>query len=86
MLLLAVLTLVLVIGALYYGWESGNRALTAFAYLGFSAELLGLYFKTLGTLLDTALFFFIAGLIVIALSWLAWTLNKRQLAYMEASS
>ena len=86
LLLLAVLTLVLVIGALYYGWESGNRALTAFAYLGFSAELLGLYFKTLGTLLDTALFFFIAGLIVIALSWLAWTLNKRQRAYMEASS
>ena len=85
LVLLAILTLALVIGALFYGWESGNRALTGFAYLGFSVELLGLYFKTLGTLLDTALFFFTAGVIVIGLAWLAWTLNRRQLARMEAS-
>jgi len=71
LVLFAILSLALVIGALFHGWEGGNRALTGFAYLGFSVELLGLYFKTLGTLLNTAFFFFTAGLIVIALSWLA---------------
>jgi uncharacterized membrane protein len=77
--LLAVLTLVLVIGALFYGVHHDHSGLTGFAYLLFCIELLALYFKTLGTLLDTALFFLIAGIIVIILATLAWRLNRRRL-------
>ena len=42
--------------------------------------------NVVGTLLDTALFFFIAGFIVIALSWLALIFHRRQLADMKVSS
>lgn len=75
--ILAVATLALVIGALFYGVQSDNAGLTRVAYLLFCIELLALYFKTLGTLLDTALFFMIAGLIVIALASVAWRLSRR---------
>jgi uncharacterized membrane protein len=76
--ILALFTLILVLGTLYSGIHSDNRALTRFAYLLFCIELLALYFKTLGTLLDTALFFFIAGIIVIILATFAGYLNRRQ--------
>ncbi len=80
LVLLALATLALVLGALYYGVQSDNRGLTRAAYALFSIELLGLYFKTLGTLLDTALFFLIAGVIVIALALLARWLNVKTTA------
>ena len=80
LVLLALATLALVLGALYYGVQSDNRGLTRAAYALFSIELLGLYFKTLGTLLDTALFFLIAGVIVIALALLARWLNTKTTA------
>lgn len=73
--LFAVLSLVLIVGVLIHAMRTGDRAQSALAYLLFSAELLGLYFKTLGTLLDTALFFLIAGVIVFALAALAWRLR-----------
>jgi len=76
---LAGATLVIMIAALFYGARSHNSALTRLAYSLFSIELLGLYFKTLGTLLDTALFFLLAGVIVIALAAVAWALHRRQL-------
>ncbi len=75
--ILALGSLILVLGALYYGVHIDNRGLTRFAYLLFCIELLGLYFKTLGTLLDTALFFLIAGVIVIVLATIAGRLNRR---------
>jgi uncharacterized membrane protein len=84
--ILAVLTLGLVIGALFYGVHADSGALMSVAYLLFCIELLALYFKTLGTLLDTALFFLIAGVIVIILATLAWRLNRRRLLQKGASS
>lgn len=75
--ILAVMTLGLVLGGMYYGLHSDNRGLTRVSYVLFCVELLGLYFKTLGTLLDTALFFLIAGLIVILMALLAGRLNRK---------
>ena len=51
-------------------------------YGGFSLEVLALYFKTVGTLLGSSLFFFAAGFIVIALAAVAYRLHAR----MEAQS
>lgn len=76
---LAGLTLVIMIAALFYGARSNNPALTRLAYSLFSIELLALYFETLGSLLDTALFFLLAGVIVILLATVAWALHRRQL-------
>lgn len=75
--ILAVLTLGLVLAGLYYGLHGDNRGLTRLAYVLFCVELLGLYFKTLGTLLDTALFFLIAGVIVILMAIFAGRLSRR---------
>ena len=54
-----------------------NRGLMWVSYLALSMELLGIYFKTFGTLLDTSLFFVSAGLLVIGLAWVAWKLHQR---------
>ncbi len=78
--ILAAAALVLVIGALFYGARSDHTGLTRIAYLLFSIEILGLYFKTLGTLLDTALFFLLAGVLVMGLAWIAWLLHRSRLA------
>ena len=75
--LLALATLALVIGAIWLGARRGAQGLVWLGYGGFSAEILALYAKTVGTLMGTSLFFFTAGLLVIALSWFAWWLHKR---------
>ena len=79
LVVLAILTLALLIAAVFWGALSENRGLAWVGYAGFSLELLSLYFKTLGTLLGTSMFFLIAGLLVILLAYLAFQLHKRQL-------
>lgn len=86
LVVLAAAALALVLAAIYHGLRTGNQPLTWLAYVGFSAELLGVYFKTIGTLMDNALFFLSAGAIVIVLAWLAWRLRERQRAQSEAQS
>jgi len=76
--LFAILSLTLIISVLVFAVRTQHAALVRIAYLLFSIELLALYFKTLGTLLDTALFFMVAGLLVIALAMVAWRLAKVQ--------
>jgi uncharacterized membrane protein len=76
MAVLALLALCVVVAGLYAGIQGENRSLARLAYTLFCIELLGLYFKTLGTLLDTALFFLIAGVIVIVMAIVAAKLNK----------
>ena len=83
---LAVITLAVLVMAIFWGWLADNRAVLWLGYGAFSLEVLSLYFKTLGTLLGTSLFFLLAGLLVIALSWTAFQLHKRQLAGKEAAS
>ncbi len=75
LIVLAVLTLALVIAVISMAMRTDNRAALWVGYAAFAAEILALYFRTLGTLLNTSLFFFVAGLLVIALSTIAYRLH-----------
>lgn len=61
------------------------KGLVWLGYAGFAAEILGLYFKTVGTLIGSSLFFLSAGLVVIALAVLAWRLHVRAAFALETS-
>jgi len=77
LVLLAILALALVLGGVGYGLRVVSPALLWLGYAGFSIEVLGLYFKTVGTLLGSSLFFLSAGAIVIALAAIAYRLHAR---------
>lgn len=76
-ILFAVLALALLIAAICWGLRSGNRGALWLGYTGFSVEILAIYSKTVGTLLNNALFFLVAGLIVSGLAALAYRLSVR---------
>jgi uncharacterized membrane protein len=46
-------------------------------YAGFSIEVLALYFKTIGTLLGSSLFFLSVGVIIVLLAAAAYRLHSR---------
>jgi uncharacterized membrane protein len=50
------------------GGRRGLRAIAATGYAFFLAELFYIYFKTFGGLLETALFYLLAGLLLITMS------------------
>jgi uncharacterized membrane protein len=75
--LLAVLAIALLIASIFWGLQSGNRGALWLGYIGFSVEILAIYGKTIGTLLNTSLFFLVAGLIVSALAALAYRIHSR---------
>ncbi len=50
------------------GQRTDRTALINFGFVAFGAEALYVYFRTLGTLLDTALFFLLGGVILFALA------------------
>jgi uncharacterized membrane protein len=77
LLVVAVLTLGLLIAAVAWSMRSENKTALKVCYAAFSIEILALYFRTFGTLLNTSLFFLVAGLIVIGLSVAAYKLNAR---------
>jgi uncharacterized membrane protein len=70
-------SLALLVGGLIAAAMTDNRGLMWVAYAGISIELLGIYFKTFGTLLDTSLFFLIAGVLVMALAVVAYKIFRR---------
>jgi uncharacterized membrane protein len=74
---LATLTLVLLLGAIGYGLETANRGVLWLGYIGFSLEILSIYWKTVGTILNTSLFFLVAALIVAALAYMALRIARR---------
>ena len=69
-------SLVLLIAMMVVGTRRSNRPLVWFAYAGITIELLGIYFRTLGTLLGTSVFFLSAGLLLFAMAGLAWWLHR----------
>jgi uncharacterized membrane protein len=77
LLALGAFTLALLIAALAWGWAKGHRAALWLAYCGFSVEIFALYAKKLGTLMSTSAFFLVAGLMVVALSVLAYQVHNR---------
>ncbi|MBX3497263.1 MAG: DUF2157 domain-containing protein [Parvibaculum sp.] len=58
---------ILVLAAWLVSWgsASGSRFAVNFGFVVFAAEVLWLYFATLGTLLDTAIFFALGGVLLI---------------------
>lgn len=82
----AVVTLVLVIATIYWAMRTDNRAALLVGYAAFSAEILALYFKTFGSLLDTSLIFGIGGILVIALASIAFRLMKHKPLTQGATS
>jgi uncharacterized membrane protein len=80
LLFVAVMTLGLLIAAVIWSLRTDNKVALKVCYAAFSIEILALYFRTFGTLMNTSLFFLVAGLIVIGLSVAAYKLNARALA------
>ena len=77
LILFAVLTLALVLGGIWIGLRSGSPTMLWLGYGGFSLEVLALYFRTVGTLLGSSLFFLSAGVIVVLLAVAAYRLHAR---------
>jgi len=84
-ILLAILSLALVLGGIALGLRLASPALLWLGYAGFSIEVLGIYFKTIGTLLNTSLFFLSAGVLVILLAVAAYRLHARVHPGLEAA-
>ena len=74
---LAVLSLALSLAAIAWGTRSGNPDLLRLGYAGFAVEVLSIYFRTIGSLLGSSVFFLLTGIVVIVLAWLAWKLHAR---------
>jgi len=85
LILLAVLALGLVLGGIGIGLRTNSPAMLWLGYGGFSLEVLALYFKTVGTLLGSSLFFLSAGAIVILLAAAAYRLHSRAHPGAEAA-
>ena len=60
-----------------YGASREWRFAVNFGFIAFGAELLWLYFETLGTLLDTALFFAAGGILLIAGAFIMERMRRR---------
>ncbi len=76
-IVLAVFTIALSIGVLVIGRARDHAPTLWLAYIGFSVEVIGIYFQTVGTLLNTSVFFLTVGIVVIGLAWLALKLTRR---------
>lgn len=64
-ILIAVLMLAMQIWTIRMGWRLEYRPLSVIGFLGFALVMLIFYFKTMGSLMDTSLFYFGAGLILV---------------------
>ena len=73
----ALVVLLLSVAAIAWGLRTHDLTLIRAAYVAFAIEVVGLYARTLGTLLNTSLFFVGAGIGVIVLALLAFWLNRQ---------
>jgi len=78
LLILALVTTALLVALVFHAWRRDQRSVLWMGYTAFSIEILGMYFKTIGTLLGTSLFFLLTGLLVLALAGIAVRLHKSQ--------
>ena len=74
----ATIGLILSVAAIWSGIHTGRPAVVRLGYVVFSFEVLTIYFKTIGTLLGSAGFFLVAGLIMVGLAALALRFEKTQ--------
>ncbi len=87
LMLIAPLFLVLCIWLVAFGTRRHNRFLINLGFAAFGCEALYLYFETFGTLLDTAAFFAIGGVLLIGGGFVWERLRRRATAeQVEATS
>ena len=77
-------TLALLISAMVAGWRTHNTRVLWLAYTGFAIEIFALYIAKIGSLLGTSAFFFITGVLVIALAVLAYRMRAELATGSEA--
>ncbi len=65
----AVLTFAVLAGALVCGIQARSRLVMWLAFAGFVTEMIWLYIDKLGDLINTSLFFLLAGAAIFALAW-----------------
>ena len=80
LVILAVASLALLLASMVWAIRTNNRGALWLTYVGFAIEIMALYIKTFGSLLDTSLFFLVAAVIVSALAWLAYRLRQTNAA------
>lgn len=80
LLIYATFFLVMTVWLIAYGTNRGNRLALNGGLIAFTGECLYLYFQTLGTLLNTAAFFALGGIILIAGSILLPRIRRRLVA------
>ncbi|MDZ4843533.1 MAG: DUF2157 domain-containing protein [Hyphomicrobium aestuarii] len=68
--------LVLSIAGVWYGTMTTDRALTRLGYAAFAVTVLIIFFRTVGSLMLTSAFFFIAGLLAVGLAVAGWQLSS----------
>ncbi|MEQ8825346.1 MAG: DUF2157 domain-containing protein [Filomicrobium sp.] len=74
---LALITFAVSVAAMWWGIRTNDKTLTRTAYAAFAIEVVGIYLKTIGSLMGTSMFFVSAGLGVIALATGAFWVNRR---------
>lgn len=74
---LALFALAAAIWTIEYGQTQEHRASIGLGLTAFGAEVLYIYFETFGTLLDTALFFLVGGILLIVLAVVFTRLHRR---------
>jgi uncharacterized membrane protein len=77
--------LALTLTAIWWGLASSDRFALWLGYLAFSIEVLGIYGKTVGTLLGSSVFFLTAGFVVAGLAYFAYRLHARREAQEAVS-
>jgi len=76
----ATVYLIYCIWCMGHGQHAGDTVAANLGFFGFGAELLYVYFVTFGTLIDTALFFLIGGVVLIAVAIFLVRLHRRMAA------
>jgi uncharacterized membrane protein len=80
------ITLALLIAAMAAGWRTHNSRVLWLAYAGFAIEIFSLYIAKIGTLLSTSAFFFVTGILVMALAVIAYRMRSQLASEAEAHS
>lgn len=79
-------TLALLVAAMAAGWRTHNTRVVWLAYTGFAIEIFSLYVVKIGSLLGTSAFFFITGLLVMALAIAAYRMRTELAVKSEVRS
>jgi uncharacterized membrane protein len=74
---LAAINLAITLAAIWWGLLAPDRLALWLGYFGFSFEILGIYGRTVGTLMGSSVFFLTAGFLVAGLAYFAYRLHAR---------